>query len=66
MLTALAFGGTFMMKQALRYSIPCLLLLVPACASAQTGCIHSPECPTAILGVVGTAGAALYAKWRAR
>jgi XrtJ-associated TM-motif-TM protein len=42
------------------------LLLVPAVASAQYGCTDSPECPTAILGVVGAAGAALYARFRSR
>jgi hypothetical protein len=54
------------MKHTLRYLVPGLLLLVPVCAQAQNGCIHSPECPTAVLGAVGAAGAALYAKWRSR
>ncbi len=54
------------MRRVLRYGIPGLLLLLPACAGAQTGCIHSPECPTALLGLVGAAGAALYTKWRGR
>lgn len=54
------------MKRSLWLTLPGLLLLVPACAQAQTGCIHSPECPTALLGVVGTAGAALYAKLRSK
>jgi len=41
------------------------LLLVPAVLRAD-GCVDSPECPTAILGVVGAAGAALYMRWRSR
>lgn len=54
------------MKHAFRVAVSGLLLLSPGCLHAQTGCIHSPECPTALLGVVGAAGAALYAKWRSR
>lgn len=42
------------------------LFLIPVLAHAQTGCIDSPECPTAILGIVGAAGAALYTRLRAR
>jgi XrtJ-associated TM-motif-TM protein len=34
------------------------LLLTPVLAHAQSGCVTSPECPTAILGLVGSAGAA--------
>ena len=41
------------------------LFLVPALLHAQ-GCVDSPECPTAILGVVGAAGATLYVRWRSR
>ena len=40
------------------------LFLIPAMAHAQSGCLNSPECPTAVLGLVGTAGAALYARFR--
>jgi XrtJ-associated TM-motif-TM protein len=40
------------------------LFLVPALLHAQGSCVDSPECPTAILGVVG--GATLYARWRSR
>lgn len=54
------------MKRVVRYSVSAMLLMLPVAASAQTGCVHSPECPTALLGVVGAAGAALYAKWRGR
>lgn len=47
------------------------LLLVPVLAHAQGGivsggCGDSPECPTAILGLVGVAGAGLYARLRSR
>jgi XrtJ-associated TM-motif-TM protein len=42
------------------------LFLVPSLLHAQGGCVSSPECPTAILGVVGAAGAALYVRWRSR
>ncbi len=42
------------------------LFLVPALLHAQDSCVDSPECPTAILGVVGAAGAALYVRWRSR
>jgi XrtJ-associated TM-motif-TM protein len=42
------------------------LFLIPALAHAQNGCVDSPECPTAILGIVGAAGAALYARFRSR
>jgi XrtJ-associated TM-motif-TM protein len=42
------------------------LFLIPVLAHAQTGCIDSPECPTAVLGLVGAAGAALYARLRSR
>lgn len=44
-----------------------LLFLVPIALHAQfDGCADSPECPTAILGLVGAAGAALYSRWRSR
>src|SRR5579875_2206212 len=52
-----ALGVMRPMKRVLLYAFPCVLLLTPALAGAQTGCIHSPECPTALLGVVGAAGA---------
>jgi XrtJ-associated TM-motif-TM protein len=42
------------------------LFLIPALAHAQNGCVDSPECPTAVLGLVGAAGAALYARFRNR
>jgi hypothetical protein len=40
------------------------LLFVPLLAHAS--CVDSPECPTAILGVVGAAGAVLYVRLRSR
>lgn len=42
------------------------LFLVPVLLHAQDSCVDSPECPTAILGIVGAAGAALYVRWRSR
>lgn len=42
------------------------LFFIPVLAHAQTGCANSPECPTAVLGLVGAAGAALYTRFRAR
>jgi XrtJ-associated TM-motif-TM protein len=42
------------------------VFLIPALLHAQGACVDSPECPTAILGVVGTVGAALYVRWRSR
>lgn len=43
-----------------------LMLAAPAVLHAAGGCVDSPECPTAVLGVVGAAGAALYVRWRSR
>ncbi len=54
------------MRRVLQLAVPALLLLLPVGAVAQNGCVHSPECPTALLGVVGAAGAALYARLRSR
>lgn len=55
------------MKTFLRFaSLGSLFLMIPVLAHAQTGCIDSPECPTAILGLVGAAGAALYARLRSK
>lgn len=54
------------MKIASRLAFVGALIAVPLQLHAQTGCVHSPECPTAILGVVGAAGAALYARLRGR
>jgi hypothetical protein len=42
------------------------LLLVCGLLHAQDGCVSSPECPTAVLGLVGAAGAALYVRFRSR
>jgi XrtJ-associated TM-motif-TM protein len=38
-----------------------LFFLLPVVAHAQTGCLDSPENPTAILGLVGSAAAGLCA-----
>jgi XrtJ-associated TM-motif-TM protein len=55
-----------MMKSLPRITVLLSLLLIPVLAHAQTGCVDSPECPTAVLGLVGAAGAALYARFRSR
>ena len=54
------------MKTLTRIAFLGSLFLVPALLHAQGACVDSPECPTAILGVVGAAGAALYVRWRSR
>jgi hypothetical protein len=54
------------MKTLTRVALLGSVLLVPVLLHAQDGCVTSPECPTAILGLVGAAGAALYARWRSR
>ncbi len=54
------------MKNALRFAYLGCFLMIPVLAHAQIGCVNSPECPTAVLGVVGAAGAALYARFRSR
>jgi len=56
----------FSMKILSRIAVLGSLFLVPALLYAQNGCTDSPECPTAILGVVGAAGAAFYVRWRSR
>jgi XrtJ-associated TM-motif-TM protein len=42
--------------------IAAMLLLAAGTAKAQSGCTDSPECPTAVLGLVGAAGLAA-ARW---
>jgi XrtJ-associated TM-motif-TM protein len=54
------------MKTFLRFAFFGTLFLIPALAHAQSGCVNSPECPTAVLGLVGAAGAALYARLRSK
>lgn len=54
------------MKIVSRIALVGSFLLIPVLAHAQTGCIDSPECPTAVLGLVGAAGAALYSRLRSR
>lgn len=58
--------GSSSMKILTRSALLGSLLLVPVLLHAQGACVDSPECPTAILGVVGAAGAALYLRWRSR
>ena len=60
--------GAYFMKTALRLASFGLLFLLPAFSHAQGigGCVDSPECPTAVLGLVGAAGAALYVRFRSR
>jgi XrtJ-associated TM-motif-TM protein len=54
------------MKRSLLYlSWSALLLLVTVPLHAQTGCTDSPENPTAVLAIVGSAGA-LFSTLRAR
>ncbi len=45
------------MTRQTRLALLSLLLIVPALAHAQGGCVNSPENPTAVLFLVGTAGA---------
>ena len=55
------------MKNLYSYLAVAVLLIVCAPLHAQTGCTLSPENPTAILAVVGSAGAFLvYARDRFR
>ena len=54
------------MKMFSRLAFLGSLFLVCGLLHAQDGCVSSPECPTAVLGLVGAAGAALYAKLRSR
>ena len=58
--------ATLFMKSISRIALFGSLFLIPALAHAQNGCVNSPECPTAILGLVGTVGAALYTRFRSR
>jgi XrtJ-associated TM-motif-TM protein len=45
-----------MMKRTLSAAVLLSLLLIPALAHAQSGCVDSPENPTALLAVVGSLG----------
>jgi XrtJ-associated TM-motif-TM protein len=46
-----------MTKVYFRYACLGLFLLAAFPLHAQTGCVNSPENPTAILGLIGAAGA---------
>lgn len=39
-----------------------LLCVVTARSYAQTGCVNSPENPTAVLAVIGSAGAVFFSR----
>jgi hypothetical protein len=54
------------MKTSLRIVFFGTLFLIPVLAHGQNGCVNSPECPTAVLGLLGAAGAALVARLRSR
>ena len=61
------------MKGFFRYAYLVLLVLAALPLCAQTGCVNSPENPTAILALLGAAGAAyspakrkLLSLWRNR
>lgn len=54
------------MKTLTRIAFLGSLFLVPVVLQAQGSCVDSPECPTAILGLVGAAGAALFVRWRSK
>jgi XrtJ-associated TM-motif-TM protein len=42
-----------------------LIVMLPVMAHAQTGCLDSPENPTVVLGLVGSAaGALVYLRGR--
>ena len=50
-----------MTLRSMRTSVPLLFsfaLLATRAAHAQSGCVDSPECPTAVLAAVGSAAAA--------
>jgi len=47
------------MKKSPLFLVAALLLIVSAPLHAQGGCIDSPENPTAVLALVGSAGAFL-------
>jgi XrtJ-associated TM-motif-TM protein len=53
------------MRYRWAYSILFPMLTITAHAHAQTGCIDSPECPTAVLAGVGLAASAVAKKFLA-
>ena len=46
-----------MKKSSLLFTVAAMLLAVTASANAQGGCLNSPENPTVVLALVGSAGA---------
>src|SRR5882757_2407470 len=62
------YRGINSMKQLVRIAVVLMVVFATAPLHADTGgCINSPELPTALLGVVGFAGAGFsYLRQRAR
>ncbi len=54
-----------MKKSSLLFAAAAMFLAVTASANAQGGCVNSPENPTVVLALVGSAGA-FVASARAR
>lgn len=54
-----------MKKSSLVFTVAAMLVAVTASANAQGGCVNSPENPTVVLALVGSAGA-FVASARAR
>ena len=54
-----------MKKSSLVFTVAAMLVAVSASANAQGGCVNSPENPTVVLALVGSAGA-FVASARAR
>ena len=54
-----------MKKSSILFAVAAMLFAVTASANAQGGCVNSPENPTVVLALVGSAGA-FVASARAR
>ena len=63
-------GKDYVMKNLVRMMmVGMAVLCIPALVRAQTGCTDSPEDPTLVLVLIGSAGALVYqarARFRAR
>lgn len=55
-----------MKKTLLVFCWTAMLMLIAVPLHAQTGCDDSPEDPTVVLALVGSAGAVAAGLWRAR
>ena len=58
-----------MKKSSLLFAAFAMMFAVTVCANAQGGCVNSPENPTVVLALVGSAGAFLSsarARFKAR